>query len=98
METAVVLASPARHPATSATTGGRGHNTAAALATASPVISHGSNAGPKALRCSKSAEGAAASTIIVARAQRPSQLDLRRHAHTAPIPTSAATAGARATV
>ena len=39
-----------------------------------------------------------ASTIIAASPQRPSQLDLRCHAHTAPMPTSAATAGASATV
>src|SRR5882757_4701344 len=97
-ETAAVPASPATHPATSATTGGRGHNTAQALTTANPATSHGSHTGPKALRCNKSAEGPAASTIIDASAHRPSQLDLRRHAQTAPMPTRPATAGAMATV
>ena len=98
MENAVVPASPARHPATSATTGGRGHKTPTALTAASETISHDNHAGPKALRCSKTADEAAASTIIAASAQRPSQLDLRRHAHTAPIPTNAAIAGASATL
>src|SRR3984893_2095280 len=98
MENAVVPASPARHPATSATTGGRGHKTPMALTAASETISHDNHPGPKALRCSNTAEGAAASMIIEATARRPSELSLRLHAHTAPIPTSAAIAGASATV
>src|ERR1700722_5578 len=98
MENMVVPTSPARHPATIATTGGRGHKTPRALTAASETISHRNHAGPKALYFNKSAEDSAASTIIAASAQRTSQLDLRRHAHTAPIPTSAAIAGASATV
>src|SRR5262249_15629536 len=97
-ENTVVPASPAKHPITSAITGGRGHNTATALTAASATGSNGSQGGPKALRCNRTADGTAASMKIAASAQRPSQLDLLRHAHTGPIPNSAATAGASATV
>src|SRR5258705_11134565 len=96
MEKAVVPISPAKHLATSATTGGRGHKTQTALTAASPMTSHGSHTGPKAALCNRIADRTAASTIIAATAHRPSQLDLRRHAPTPPIPTSAAMPGARA--
>src|SRR3954471_5825665 len=97
-ENATVPASPATHPATKAATGGCGQSTSTALSTATAVISHGTHVGPKMLRLSKIAEKALASTMSMASAQRPSTRDLRRHAHTAPMPTSAAMAGASATV
>jgi hypothetical protein len=53
MENAVVPISPAKHPATSATTGGRGRKTQTALTAASPMTSHGSRTGPEALLCNR---------------------------------------------
>src|SRR5690349_20196505 len=98
MEKAVAQAIPVTPPASSATTGGLRHSTATALSAAMPTRLHGSQLGPKALRCSRTAEGTMASSIIADSAQRPSHSDLRRHAQIAPMLTSAAIGGARATV
>ena len=68
------------------------------LMAATAPISHRHHTGPKSLRFSKTMDQAAASPIIPARARRPSHLLRRRQANTPPMPTSAAMAGANATV
>ena len=98
-EYVAVPANPASTPMATATAIVRGHATSTPTAptTASAPTSH-VKVGLKWLRCNKTAEDAAANAIIAPSASLPSQPALRDHAHTPPMPMSAAIDGASAAV